>query len=393
MKKAIYIIDAKRTAIGKFGGGLSTVPAPELMSEVFKYFLHRYPITKKHLDEVIVGNVLSAGLGQNPARIAAMKADISEKVPAVTVNKVCGSGLKSVIMGAQAIGLDEANLILAGGMENMSLCPYYLHNHRFGNKLGNEELVDGLITDGLFCSLIGEHMGATAENIAERYRITREEQDKFAYNSQQKALAAVKDEIFQAEIIPIEVKNKRSSVTVTIDEQPRSDTTLEKLSTLRSAFKKDGCVTAGNASTINDGAAAVLLASEMGAKKYKLQPQAKIISYATVGVDPRYMGLGAAQAALVCLQKSKLRKSQIGLWEINEAFASQLLAVVQELKIDKNKVNVNGGAIALGHPIGASGSRTLTTLLYELKRQKQQYGLVSLCVGGGQGIAMIIESI
>lgn len=366
------------------------LPATEIASQVLKNMLTSVEKVKHKIDEVIMGNVLAAGLGQNPARLMAVKAGLKDKVPAMTVNKVCGSGLKAVILAAQAIQLGEADLVIAGGMENMSRAPYLLDNYRFGAKLGHQTLKDSMISDGLWCNLIDEHMGITAENVARKFRISRKEQDKFAMKSHQKAIRAIDQQKFKEEIVPMTLADGSQWAT---DEQPRRDTSLKKLAELRTVFKPDGTVTAGNASSINDGASMVLVASDAAVKRYKLKPLAVIKDYAAVGLDPAYMGLGSCYAAKKCLKRAGLKIKDINLWEINEAFASQSLAVIKLLGVNHRKVNVNGGAIALGHPIGASGARILTTLVYELKRRKLMYGVASLCIGGGQGVAMVIENV
>lgn len=388
MNSSVFIIDAKRTAIGKYGGAFLPFTAPDLMSFLIKNLSDKFPQVKNRLDEIIVGNVLSAGIGQNPARIAAIRGGLSEKIPAFSINKVCGSGLKSVILGAGAIQNEDADLILAGGMESMSRVPFYIDGHRFGVRFGNQTIRDGMVYDGLFCSLIGEHMGITAENIARKFGISRKEQDEYAIESHKKAIYAIDNKFFQKDIISVESEEGKS---FSEDEQPRRDTTLEKLSLLKPAFKKTGTVTAGNASTLNDGAGLILLASERAVRKYNLKPRAALRAYASVGLNPKFMGLGAYLALEKLLVKEKLDKSKVDLWEINEAFASQTLAVLKLLEIDKQKVNVRGGAIAFGHPIGASGSIILTSLISELERRKLRYGTASLCIGGGQGIAVLIE--
>lgn len=393
MNNPVYILDAKRTAVGKYGGALSGKSIIEVTSVVIKDIYSKNPHLKFAIQEVILGNVLSAGLGQNPARQVSIKSGLSNKIPAFTINKVCGSGLKSVILGVQAIQNEDADVILAGGMESMSRTPYYVDNYRFGVKSGNQTIRDGMIYDALFCSLIGEHMGVTAENVAMKYKISRERQDIYAYESHMKSISAIDGKKFKEEIVPIEIKNKKGESIFNEDEQPRRDTTLEKLKSLRPAFKEKGTVTAGNSSSINDGAAIVLLGSEKTTKKNKIKPMAVIREYASFGLDPAFMGLGSYYAAESGLKKSGIKKSDIDLWEINEAFASQSIAVIDLLAIDPKIVNVNGGAIALGHPVGASGSRIVTTLLYELKRRKARYGVASLCIGGGQGIAMVIENL
>lgn len=388
MNQAV-ILEAKRTPVGKFGGNFLSVSATRLAASVIKEILAAKPGLKKKIDEVILGNALSAGLGQNPARIAAINGGLPWKTPAYTVNKACGSGLKSVILGAQAIEIGESNLVIAGGMENMTRCPYLLENYRFGVKFSDQIIKDGMISDGLFCSLIGQHMGITAENIAARYKITRQEQDDYALKSHQKAIKAISDRKLKDEIVPIEVSEKE---VINTDEQPRKDTSLEKLAKLKPVFKKNGTVTAGNASSINDGAAAVLLANDKFANDKEYKPLAIIRSYASTGLNPKYMGLGSYYAAVKCLKKVKMEISDIDLWEINEAFASQSTAVIRLLGIEEKKVNINGGAIAFGHPIGASGTRILVALVHEMKRKKLKFGMASLCIGGGQGIAMLVES-
>lgn len=393
MKNSVYIIDAKRTPIGKFGKSLLEFPATELGAIVIKNLLEAYSNISDHIDEVIMGNVLSAGLGQNPARIAAMKSGIDEKIPSYTINKVCGSGLKSIILATQAIQNRDANLIVAGGMESMSRAPFLVEKNRFEVKSEKETTKDSMIYDGLFCSLIGEPMGITAENIAKKYNISREEQDEYALNSHKKAIAARDAGKFKEEIVPVKIKSATTNTQFSIDEQPRDNTSMEALQKLPPVFKTDGTVTAGNSSSLNDAAAVALLASEEFTKQHNLKPMAKVISFASIGVDPKLMGLGAYYAVEKCLSKTKLKPSNIDLWEINEAFASQSIAVQKLLKIESHKINVNGGALALGHPIGASGARILTTLLHELKKQSKQYGIASLCIGGGQGIAILVENV
>lgn len=386
----VYIVAAYRSPVGKFGGALKNLSAPEIMVPVIKRLLKGFEA--KDLDRVLIGNVLSAGIGQNPARIAAIKSNIPNYVPSITINQVCASGLAAVNLAAQQIQTGKAHLVLAGGMESMSNCPYYLAQSRFANKakLGDQTLIDGMILDGLYCSLTEQHMGKTAENLVSKYRISRKAQDKYAMHSHQKAIAAMKTDIFRNEIIPIKLKDGAMFET---DEQPRSDSTLEKLAGLKPAFLRDGTVTAGNSSSINDGAAAVLLASATYIKQHRLRPLAKIIDFADIGLDPAIMGLGAFEAAHQTLSRSKLQQDQIDLWEINEAFAAQMLAVLKKLNINQNMVNISGGGIALGHPLGASGARILVTLIHGLIRTHKSRGLASLCVGGGQGAAMIIERV
>jgi len=385
------IVSAARTAIGSFGGTLSTVPAHELGAAVIRAVLDRAGVKPEMVDEVLMGQILTAAQGQNPARQAALKAGIPVSTPATSVNKVCGSGLKTVALAAQAIMLGDADIVVAGGQENMSLAPYALPQARYGYRMGHGQLVDTMIKDGLWCAFEDCHMGITAENIAEQYGISREEQDEFALSSQAKAEAAVKAGRFKDEIVPVTVQSRKSEIVFDTDEFPRFGTTLEALAKLRPAFKKDGTVTAGNASGINDGAAAVLVMSADKAKELGLTPMAVIRSYASAGVEPRIMGMGPVPATRKALARAGLTLDQIDLIEANEAFAAQALGVARELQFDFAKVNVNGGAIALGHPVGASGTRILVTLLHEMQKRQSRYGLATLCIGGGQGIAMIVE--
>jgi len=391
MSKAV-IVSGVRTAIGSFGGALADVPATELGRVVIRGAIERSGIDASEVDEVIMGNVLGAGAGMNPARQSAIAAGIPDIVPSFTVNKVCGSGLKTVALAAQAIAADDAELIVAGGMESMSRAPYLLKKARWGYRLGNDQMVDSLLSEGLTCVMAGCHMGVTAENVAAQCGISREAQDEFAAESQRRAEAAISAGRFDEEIVPVMIAlNKGEPLAFKVDEYPRKGTTTEKLSALKPAFQKEGSVTAGNASGINDGAAAVVIASEERARLMELSPMAKIVSYATAGVDPRYMGLGPLPAIERALEKAGLTLADIDLLELNEAFAAQSLAVVSKLGLDGSRVNVNGGAIALGHPIGASGARILVTLLYEMRRRNARRGLAALCIGGGQGIAMIVE--
>lgn len=391
MNKAV-IISGVRTAIGSFGGSLQEVPATELGRVVIEAAIERAGVDRSEIDEVIMGNVLQAGVGMNPARQSAIAAGIPESVPSFTVNKVCGSGLKSVALAAQAIGAGDADIIVSGGMESMSSAPYLLKKGRWGYRLGNGEIVDSMLSEGLSCAMASCHMGVTAENIATLDSITREEQDQFAAESQRRAESAIAGGRFDEEIVPVMISRKKGEpLAFKLDEYPRNGTTAEKLAGLKPAFQKDGTVTAGNASGINDGAAAVVVASEERARLMELAPIAKIVSYATAGVDPRYMGLGPVPAVERAIEKAGLSIADIDLFELNEAFAAQSVAVVRRLKLDSSKVNVNGGAIALGHPIGASGARILVTLLYEMKKRDLRRGLAALCIGGGQGIAMIVE--
>lgn len=393
LKLTNYIIDIKRTAIGKYQGTLKNIDAINLIIPIFNYFIKKYPFLKNHTDEIIIGNVLSAGLGQNPARIASFKAGIANKTPSFTVNHVCGSGMTSIIQGIKSIILQNADIALAGGMESMSNAPYLLNNHRVGRKFGNDKLVDSIFQDGLYCSLTNSIMGKTAENIAKKYKITRKDQDKFAFNSHAKAITAIDKGYFNNEIIDLISNIKGKTAIFNKDESPRRDTSIEKLEKLNSIFKNKGTVTAGNSSGINDGAALCLLTSENAIKKYNIKPMAKIIAYDYIGLSPIYMGLGSYYSISRIIKKSKININNIDLFEINEAFASQVLAVIKLLKIEKQKVNINGGAIALGHPLGASGTRILATLVYNLKRTGSRYGIASLCIGGGQGVSVLVEKI
>ncbi|MBE3552403.1 MAG: acetyl-CoA C-acetyltransferase [Kyrpidia tusciae] len=390
----VVITSAVRTAVGTFQGALSRVPAPELGAAVLKEAAARGGVDPERLDEVIMGNVLQAGLGQNPARQAAMKAGIPQEVPSMTINKVCGSGLKAVMLAAQAIRAGDAEMLLAGGMENMSRAPYLTEGARSGLRMGHAELVDSMIKDGLWCAFTDVHMGITAENVAERYGLTREEQDAFALRSQRRAAAAIAEGRFKDEIVPVEIRGRKGEVSVfDTDEHPRPSTTAEALAKLRPAFKKDGTVTAGNASGLNDGAAALAVMSAARATESGAKPLVRVVSYASAGLDPAVMGLGPIYATRKALDRAGLTMADIGLVEANEAFAAQSLAVARELNIPDEILNVNGGAIALGHPIGASGARILVTLIHEMKRRGVRYGLATLCIGGGQGAAMIVENV
>ncbi len=388
------IVSAARTAIGTLGGALAQLPATELGAIVVREAVKRARLDPAQVEEVILGHVLPAGLGLNPGRVAALAAGIPKEVGSFTVNKACGSGLKAVVLAAQAIALDEAEVIVAGGMESMSGAPYLLKKARFGYRMGHDQLLDAMIADGLTCPITHVHMGITAENIAARYGIGREEQDAFALESQQKAAAAIRDGKFKAEIVPVEVPAAKKGETVRFDtdEHPRPETSLQALARLRPAFKPDGgTVTAGNASGINDGAAAVVVMSEQRARSLGLTPLAAIRAYASAGVDPALMGMGPWPASEKALARAGLRREEIDLWELNEAFAAQSLGVLRELRIPKNRVNVHGGAIALGHPIGASGCRVLVTLLHAMADRDARLGVAALCIGGGQGIAMVVE--
>ncbi len=384
------IVSAVRTAIGIYGGGLAEVPAVKLGEICIRAALERADLKPSQVEEVIMGNVLQAGLGQNPARQAAVNAGLPVEVPAMTINKVCGSGLKAVALAAQAIKLGDAEIIVAGGMESMSRAPYLLEKARFGYRMGDGELVDSMIRDGLWDAFNQCHMGITAENICSDCHLTREELDEFALHSQQKATQAIASGVFRDEIVPVEVPGRKGPTIFDTDQQPR-ETTAEGLAKLRPAFKKDGMVTAGNSSGLNDGGAAVVVMSAKKAQELGLKPMARIRSYAAAGVDPRVMGLGPIPSSQRALEKAGLRVSDLDLIEANEAFAAQSVAVGKELGFDRSRLNVNGGAIALGHPIGASGTRVLITLLYEMQRRNAHYGLATLCIGGGQGVAMIVE--
>ena len=388
----VVIASAARTPIGSFGGSLARISAVQLGQLVIRDVVRRAGISAEQLNEVIMGQILQGGCGQNTARQAAIAAGIPEHVSSYTINKLCGSGLKSVALAALAIAAGEAEVIVAGGMENMSLAPYLLDKARSGYRMGNGILEDTILKDALMDAFYGIHMGITAENIADRYRISREESDAFALQSQQKAAKALSEGIFNREIVPVPIPGKGGeSVMVTEDEFPRLDTTMESLAKLRPAFREGGVVTAGNSSGINDAAAAVLLMEERAARKAGVRTLARIIGWGTVGVDPRIMGMGPVDAIRKALVKAGLTLDDIDLVELNEAFAAQSLAVIRELRLDSRKVNVNGGAIALGHPVGASGTRILVTLLHEMERSGLKRGLAALCIGGGQGIAMIVE--
>ena len=387
----VAIVSAKRTAIGSFGGSLKDIPAATLGAEVVKKSLEEINLSPTLVDEVIFGNVLGAGLGQNIARQIAIFAGIPQEKSAFVVNKVCGSGLKSVVLGAQSILLGDNDIVVCGGVENMSTAPYYTKDARFGAKLGNFELEDSIIHDGLTDAFENYHMGITAENIAEQFSISREQQDEFAVLSQQKASAAIEKGKFSNEIVPITIKTRKEEKVFDTDEFVRSSTNLESLAKLRPAFKKDGTVTAGNASGINDGAACVILMSEKRANELGINILGFIDGYATAGLDNKVMGLGPIPATRKVLDKLNLTTDDIDLFELNEAFAAQSIAVLNELNLDTSKVNINGGAIALGHPIGASGCRILVSLVHELINENKNRGLCSLCIGGGQGISVVIN--
>ena len=390
--KEVVIVAAVRTAIGSFGGSLKDISAVELGSLVIKNAIERASLRPEQVDEVIMGNVLGAGLGQNVARQMSVHAGVPVTVPAFTINKVCGSGLKAVQLAVQAVLCGDAEVVVAGGAENMSQAPYILPNQRWGSRMGNATVVDTMLRDGLTDGFENFHMGITAENVAEQYGITREDQDSFALQSQKRAVAAVEAGRFKEEIIPVEIPQRRGEPLIfDTDEFPRKDASLESLSKLRPAFQKDGSVTAGNSSGINDGAAAVVVMSAEKAKELGITALATIKSYASAGLDPKVMGCGPIYASRKALEKAGLTVADLDLVESNEAFAAQACAVAKELNLDLEKVNVNGGAISLGHPIGASGCRILVTLLHEMQKRDAKRGLVTLCIGGGMGTALIVE--
>ena len=394
MNQEIVIVAATRTAIGSFGGLLAKVPAHKLGAQVIKSLLDSTSVDRAQIDEVILGQVLTAGSGQNPARQAAIAAGLAYETPSMTINKVCGSGLKAVQLAFQAIACGDADIVIAGGQENMSLSGHVLPRSREGKKMGPWEMVDTMVVDGLWCVFNDYHMGVTAENIATKFEFTRKAQDQFALESQQKAENAQKLNLFKDEITPILIPQKRGEdIVFDTDEYPRHGTTEETLSKLRPAFKKDGTVSAGNASGINDGAAAVMVMSFAKAKELRLKPMARIVSYASAGVDPAIMGTGPIPASTKCLEKAGWKVSDVDRIEANEAFSAQAMSVNDSLGFDKSKVNVTGGAIALGHPIGASGARILVTLLHGMQRDKVNKGLATLCIGGGMGVAMAVERI
>jgi acetyl-CoA C-acetyltransferase len=387
----VVIVAALRTAVGKFGGALAKVPATELGAQVIAALLAKTGIRPEQVSEVILGQVLTAGVGQNPARQASLKAGLPDMVPAFTVGKVCGSGLKAVHLAAQAIKCGDAQIVIAGGQENMSAAPHVLNGSRDGQRMGDWKLTDTMIVDGLWDVYNQYHMGITAENVAKKYDISRAQQDEFALASQQKAEAALKGGKFRDEIVPVEVVQKRQKVMFETDEFIKLGSTLESLAALRPAFDKAGTVTAGNASGINDGAAAVAMMSATLAKELGLTPLATIKAYSSAGVDPSVMGMGPVPASQLCLKKAGWNAQDLDLMEINEAFAAQAIAVNRQMGWDTIKINVNGGAIALGHPIGASGCRILVTLLHEMERRDAKRGLASLCIGGGMGVALAVE--
>jgi acetyl-CoA C-acetyltransferase len=384
----VVIISAARTPIGAYKGSLKDIKADQLGSLVIKEVINRSGIDKKEVSEVIMGQVLTAGAGQNPARQAAINAGLSQSIPAHLVNQVCGSGLRSVITGFQTLKLNEAKYVISGGQENMSLAPHTL-SYRDEKILSEDRLIDTMIYDGLIDAFNNYHMGVTAENVANKYKISREEQDDFALKSQAKAQASIEQNRFYNEIVKVDLNN----IVLDTDEHPRKDLKIEDLKKLKTVFKENGTVTPGNSSGINDGAAALILTTSEEAKLKSLNPLVRITSWASVGVDPSLMGLGPIEAVKLALKKANWNIADIDLFEINEAFAAQSIAVIRELNIDERKVNVNGGAIALGHPIGASGTRILVTLIYELLRQNKGKGCATLCIGGGMGIAICVEKI
>jgi acetyl-CoA C-acetyltransferase len=387
----VVIVAAGRTAVGKFGGSLAKVSAVDLGAHVIKQLLAKSGIAPDAVSEVLMGQVLTAAAGQNPARQALIKAGLPDTIPAMTINMVCGSGLRATHLAAQAIKCGDANIVIAGGQESMSLAPHAMPGSRDGFRMGDAKLVDTMIVDGLWDAFNQYHMGVTAENVARKYDISRQEQDEFALQSQLKAEAAQKAGKFKDEIIPFEIVTKKGTTVFDTDEYPKAGSTIEGLSSLRPAFNKEGTVTAGNASGINDGAAAVIMMSASQAEKMGLKPMARIKAYASAGLDPSIMGMGPVSATRLCLQKAGWGPNDIDLMEINEAFAAQAVAVNKEMGWDTSKINVNGGAIAIGHPIGASGARILVTLLHEMIRRDAKRGLASLCIGGGMGVALAVE--
>jgi acetyl-CoA C-acetyltransferase len=392
----VVILSAVRTPIGKFQGALSDVSAPQLGSIVVREAVKRAGIDPKQVDECIMGLVVSAGLGQNPARQAALYGGLPAEVGAMTVNKVCGSGLKAVGLAAQAVRCGDSNLVVAGGMESMTNAPYLLPQARKGYRLGNAEIIDSMVRDGLWDVYNDYHMGNTGENVAEKYNISREEQDEFAANSHRKALAAIRECRFKSQIVPVEIPAKKKGAAPTLfekDEGPREDTSREALRALKPAFKKDGTVTAGNAPGVNDGAAAVVVTSASRAADLGIRPMARIVAHVTSGIDPAWVMMAPVSAVRKLWDKTGWKPDEVDLYEINEAFSVQAIAVIRELGLDPEKVNVNGGAVALGHPIGASGARILVTLLYELERRNLRKGIAALCLGGGNAVAMAVERI
>jgi acetyl-CoA C-acetyltransferase len=390
----VVIISACRTPVGKFQGSLSDLGAPQLGAIVVREAVRRARLDPKQVDECIMGNVVSAGLGQNPARQAAIFGGLSPEVGAMTVNKVCGSGLKAVGLAAQAVKTGDSSIVVAGGMESMTNAPYLLPQARKGYRLGNAQIIDSMVHDGLWDIYNNYHMGITGENVAEKYGITREEQDEFAFNSHRKAVSATKECRFKAQIVPVELPARKKGEAPIIfdkDESPREDTTIEILRSLKPAFKKDGTVTAGNAPGVNDGAAAVVVTSAHRAQELGVQPMVRIVAQATSGIDPKWVMMAPVSAVRKIWQKTGWKNEDVDLYELNEAFSVQALGVMRELGLDPNKVNVNGGAVAIGHPIGASGARVLVTLIYEMIRRDVHRGIAALCLGGGNAVAMAVE--
>src|SRR6266446_1342182 len=390
----VVIISACRTPVGKFQGSLSDLSAPQLGAIVVREAVLRAKLDPKQVDECIMGNVVSAGLGQNPARQAAIFGGLPPEVGAMTVNKVCGSGLKAVALAAQAVQTGNSSVVVAGGMESMTNAPYLLPQARKGYRLGNAQVVDSMVHDGLWDIYSNYHMGITGENVAEKYGITREEQDEFALNSHRKALAAIRECRFKSQIVPVEIPAKKKGEAPVLfekDEGPREDATIEVLRSLKPAFKKDGTVTAGNAPGVNDGAAAVVVTSYKRAKELGIEPMARIVAQATSGVEPKWVMMAPVDAVKKIWEKTGWKKDDVDLYELNEAFSVQALGVMRELGLDPNKVNVNGGAVAIGHPIGASGARVLVTLIYEMARRNAMRGIAALCLGGGNAVAMAVE--
>ena len=391
LREAIYLVAALRTPIGKFGGGLSSLTAPQLGTAAARATLERSGIDPTAIDEVIFGNARQAGVGPNAARQIAIKSGLRHEVPAYTVNQACGSGLRAIMNAADQLRLGEAEVILAGGTESMSNTPYLLTRARWGQRMGDGELIDGMIRDGFLCPLADEMMGSTAETLAERYGISREEQDRFAVESQVKAGRAYEENRFADEIVPVTVAGKKGDVVIARDEHPRFDATLDSMSKLPPAFRKQGSVHAGNSSGVTDGAASMLVASERAVREHGLKPMARIVGYAQAGVDPKVMGIGPVPATRKLLDETGLTLDDVDLIELNEAFAAQVIACDRELHLDHAKLNVHGGAISLGHPIGATGARITTTLLHALQSREQKLGLATLCISGGMGLSMLVE--
>jgi acetyl-CoA C-acetyltransferase len=392
----VVIISGCRTAVGKFQGSLTDLSAPQLGAIVVREAVKRSGLNSDHIDECIMGNVLPAGLGQNPARQAAIFGGLSPATGAMTINKVCGSGLKAVALAAQAVQTGNSSIVVAGGMESMTNAPYLLPQARKGYRLGNGKVIDSMVHDGLWDIYNDYHMGVTGENVAEKYGITREEQDEFAVNSHRKAIAAWRECRFKSQIVPVEIPAKKkgeASILFEKDESPREDTTIETLRSLKPAFKKDGTVTAGNAPGVNDGAAAVVVTSAQRAKELGVQPVVRIVAQATSGVEPKWVMMAPVDAVKKIWEKTGWKKDEVDLYELNEAFSVQALGVMRELALDPNRVNVNGGAVAIGHPIGASGARVLVTLIYEMTRRNAKRGIAALCLGGGNAVAMAVERV